>query len=68
MMNNKINAFSQQYNRRKHAMTYTSVHPGGGFVALPDGSSSTLSQSSFDKVCERRAAGRKGFVAWPGKA
>jgi hypothetical protein len=53
--------------KRKAGEQICGMHPGGGYVAWPDGRTTTgeAQKDRFLTVC--RGFRRKGFVAWPEK-
>lgn len=50
----------------KHTTGFTSVHPPGGFVAWPDGRTSTIGKRQMGHaIAVPLTKKRKAFVAWP---
>lgn len=53
-------------NRNKHTDSFSSVHPPGGFVAWPDGSTSRIGERRMGHTLVKgKYVERKGFVSWP---
>lgn len=63
---NKSYSNNRNRNRNNHTGNFSSVHPPGGLVAWPDGSTSRIGERrprhAFVKGKYRE---RKGFVGWP---
>lgn len=66
-MNSKIETKRNKY-KMAHATGFTSVHPPGGFVAWPDGTTSRIGERrkghAFTKAADESP---KRLLEWPGK-
>ena len=54
-------------NRSMHVIPFVNLHPPGGLVAWPDGSTSRTGEHRTSNTNEEKPIERKGFVAWPEK-
>jgi hypothetical protein len=65
-----MNSQKQKWkNNRLYKTICAGMHPGGGYVALPDGRTTRLGEMQLgDTLPFLYKAGRRGFVSLPGKA
>ena len=69
-VNQKTKPMNSKNNRHQYRIMHTNsfslMHPPGGLVAWPDGSTSKIGDRRWQKalLAESRPE-RKGFVAWP---
>lgn len=62
-MNSKNNRY---LNRTMHMNSFSLMHPPGGLVAWPDGSTSKIGDRRWQNALfPKGKPERKGFVAWP---
>ncbi len=52
-------------HKNKSIHCYYASYPAGGYIAWPDGTSSSFQKDSDNKNEVHRYINRKGYVAWP---
>ena len=52
-------------HKNKSIHSYYALYPVGGYIAWPDGTTSSFQKNSENNNLVHRYINRKGYVAWP---